>query len=294
MVIKSFVSILLLGIGFGSLQVLAQEVPQPPSLPVQSPTAELPRFEAGIGLGFFQLPDYPGAEQSSVRILPLPYMIYRGDVIRADRDGGVRSRFFSGEHIEVDLSVGAAFPVNGSDNRGREGMPELDWMGEVGPRLVYQIIKSSRHNLLFYLPLRYAFSTDFRGVDGRGFVFAPEFVYRKRSIFHRKMSTGLSLSFNWASEDLMDYFYEVEPQYAKADRPQYDARSGYMMTNVSLFSAYVPNNKWLVFGAVSLNYYRDAKNDRSPLMLDNETQSYIFGVVWKFYESKQQAVLGSL
>jgi MipA family protein len=288
-VIKFFLFFLLnLSIAF------AQDVPEPQDMVMPRADKPLPRFEAGLGIGFFQLPDYPGANESSLRTLPLPYVIYRGEVVRADRDGGVRSRFFTRDRLEIDLSVGAAFPVNGADNEAREGMPELDWMGEVGPRLVYHMIKTPKHNLLFYLPVRYAVSTDFKGVDYRGYVFAPEFVYRKRSIFHRKMSTGISLSFDWATEELMDYFYEVDAQYATATRPQYDAKGGYLLTNSSIFTSYVPNNKWLMFGAVSLNYYGDAKNNNSPLLLDNATQSYIFGVVWKFHESKAEASVGHL
>lgn len=265
---------------------LAQAEVEPNPEHMQPMKAKLPRLEAGLGAGFFYLPDYPGSKESRLRFLPLPYVIYRGQVVRADRDGGVRTRFFSRDRFEVDLSFGAAFPVNGEDNDARKDMPDLDWMGEVGPRLVYHMISTPKHKLDFYLPVRYAFSTDFRDFDRRGFVFAPEFVYRKRSIFHRKMVSGLSVSPTWASEELMDYFYQVDPQFVTAERPAYNATGGYLVTNASIFTTYIPKPNYLFFTAISLNYYNEAQNRRSPLLNDHETESFIFGVVWKFYESK--------
>ena len=53
----------------------------------------LPLWEAGFGIVHAIAPDYPGADHSSTYTIPFPAALYRGDVLRADEDGGMRGRF---------------------------------------------------------------------------------------------------------------------------------------------------------------------------------------------------------
>ncbi len=46
-----------------------------------------PLWEAGAGLAALYLPDYRGASQGRVYALPVPYFVYRGDFLKADRHG---------------------------------------------------------------------------------------------------------------------------------------------------------------------------------------------------------------
>ena len=48
---------------------------------------EMPVWEAGLGVGGIVSPSYRGAEDFSAYALPLPYFIYRGRFLKADRDG---------------------------------------------------------------------------------------------------------------------------------------------------------------------------------------------------------------
>ena len=43
----------------------------------------LPKYELGFGYLYGRLPDYPGANETTLRSFPIPYFVYRGDVVQA-------------------------------------------------------------------------------------------------------------------------------------------------------------------------------------------------------------------
>ncbi|HSB24315.1 MAG TPA: MipA/OmpV family protein, partial [Burkholderiaceae bacterium] len=49
--------------------------------------ADQPLWEAGLGIGGLRLPDYRGSDQSHDWIVPVPYIAYRGKILKADREG---------------------------------------------------------------------------------------------------------------------------------------------------------------------------------------------------------------
>lgn len=262
----------------------AQSLAQPEQF---IPQPARPRLELGAAAGFFYLPDYPGADESHMRILPVPFLIYRGDVVRSDREGGVRTRFYRTKKFEVDLSFDAAFPVNSEDNKARQGMEDLNWIGEVGPRFIYHVFQTNLSKLDFYLPIRVVASTDFTRIDNRGAVINPEFAYR-HSAFARDVSIAAYLGVTLASQRLMDYFYTIDPQFATSVRPQYQAKAGELSTNSSFFLVKELPHKITLFTGSSWNFYGNAKNRSSPLLKDRETVSYSVGIVWRFFESDER------
>jgi outer membrane scaffolding protein for murein synthesis (MipA/OmpV family) len=50
---------------------------------------EEPLWEAGIGIAGVHFPDYRGSSHTRNYVLPAPYLVYRGDIVTADR-GGLR------------------------------------------------------------------------------------------------------------------------------------------------------------------------------------------------------------
>ncbi len=48
---------------------------------------EEPLWEAGIGATALDFPHYRGSGQSRGYLLPFPYLVYRGDALKADRNG---------------------------------------------------------------------------------------------------------------------------------------------------------------------------------------------------------------
>jgi hypothetical protein len=279
LVIKFFIA---LGVMLSPLALFANE---------DFSNKHLPKIEAGLALGYFHLPDYPGADEAQTRFLPLPYFIYRGDFIRADRGGGLRGRFLNEERLEFDISFGAAFPVSAGSNGAREGMPELDWIGEVGPRLTFNIARTPIVRLDIALPVRAVFSVrDFEFKD-RGFIFEPQLRFRHRALFMKSTSFLAQAGFTSASEELMDYFYEVPQIYQNPTRPTYDAKAGLLSTNASLsiVKAYFRQNVFIFVG-VGTQSYTSARNRESPLIKDNTTESYFIGIAWGVYRSLERAV----
>lgn len=250
---------------------------------------QLPKFEGGVALGYFHIPRYPGSDENREIYLPLPFFIYRGDVVRADRDGGLRGRFLRGKAYEFDVSVGAAFASDSDENKARAGMPDLDWIGEVGPRLRIFVFRNSLSRLDFNFPVRHVFSTNFTSRwNARGFVFNPELEFRRRTTFTKNASVVLSWDFTSATKELMDYFYTVEASQATATRPAFDAKPGYFSSSFSAFFIKAfHENKVNVFTGFTTTSYDQAKNEDSPLMKDKYTTSYYLGMTYNFLASKE-------
>ena len=61
----------------------------------------LPLWEAGAFVGAISTPAYPASSDRSDRLLALPYIMYRGDVLRIDRST-VGARVVHSEDFELD------------------------------------------------------------------------------------------------------------------------------------------------------------------------------------------------
>jgi MipA family protein len=136
-------------------------------------SVERPLWELGLGLGGLSLPDYRGAATRSHYVLPLPYVVYRGDRLRADRDGA-RAVLIDAPSWEVDLSLAASPPARSRDEGIREGMDDLPATFEIGPNASVNLWRSARRDLQLQLrlPLRAVFTLE-RSPRSVGAVFHP-------------------------------------------------------------------------------------------------------------------------
>jgi outer membrane protein len=250
-----------------------------------------PIFEIGAFASHLTMPDYPGADEGKNRFLVLPYMIYRGDIFRSDREGGTRARFFRNEYLEFDLSLNASLRSSSADNDTRKGMEHMDFLGELGPRLKYTILQTSKTKIDFAIPVRYVFSTDIKYWNARGFTATPELSLQQRTFFDRHGFFRVSVAGTWATEKLMEYFYEVSPEYVTEERPYYRARGGYLGTSASLsyIHPYPEKNMAFIIGG-NRQFLADAENRSSPLVKDIETSSFFIGMLWSLYQSKEMGV----
>jgi outer membrane protein len=246
--------------------------------------APLPRWEAGVAAGGGWVADYPGADQSHARGLATPWLIYRGDVLRIDRDG-VRGRLFDHPDVELDITASAAF--NARDSDARDGMPGLDYLFGVGPQLVYKGLRDAPGRPTLHLKLRGAASTDFRGVDRRGATLSAEARWRFAAGPQARWSVEAEPI--WASRGLQRYFYEVAPAHATAARPAYRARGGYLGTElgVSYLRRVDADLSW--FAGVNLLSLRGAANADSPLLRHDVNASLGVGLVWTPWRSRASA-----
>jgi len=97
-----------------------------------NPGGKKPLWELGLGVAGLRLPDYRGSDQSRGYLVPLPYVVYRGTWLKADRDGA-RALLLETQRVKVDVSVAASTPTRSRDNVAREGMPTCRRSARSGP-----------------------------------------------------------------------------------------------------------------------------------------------------------------
>ena len=249
---------------------------------------QLPKWELGVVAGAARIPHYRGAEEYKWYVVPLPYFVYRGERVQADREG-IRGLFYKGPRVETDISLGGNPPVK--DGTGaREGMPDLDPLVELGPaarlflykgRVVSSIaLQASARGVCSFD--RDDLGPGYVGLRGDLALILGSFIPSRGSPWRM----GARADVDFGDQDYHRYFYDVDPVYVLPGRPEYHSEPGYGGCSVSAFvvrklfdgvsvSAY---GKWInIEGAV----YED-----SPLVREHD--NFIFGtaLTWRFAESK--------
>ncbi|NND55024.1 MAG: hypothetical protein HKN56_08660, partial [Gammaproteobacteria bacterium] len=128
---------------------------------------------------------YPAAGESQIDVVPLPFPIYRGKILRVgeENEKPIRTRIFRRDRIKLDLDFGLNFPVDSEDVDERTGMPDLDLLLEAGPELELQFARPYFGGDLFLAgQLRGAFSFDGLDPEWRGLVLSAELKH-KRALF---------------------------------------------------------------------------------------------------------------
>src|SRR5688500_9358661 len=92
----------------------------------ESRAEERPKWELGLGSVFYTEPDYVGSDEYRFRAIPFPWIVYRGERLRVDREG-LQARIFGTDLIRLDVSGSGGYSVDSDDNDRRHGMPDLDW-----------------------------------------------------------------------------------------------------------------------------------------------------------------------
>ncbi len=253
-----------------------------------------PLWEVGVGGGMVEVPNYPASGETNSVALALPYVIYRGDIFRLGGQGGARAVFFEKSDFEVDLSVSGAFSAESEAGSAREGMPELDFMFEIGPQLIYKIKDytfsgGGKARLNARMQARAVFSTDFGRIDSRGYVFEPTIRYQQRGVFLPDTGFSLAARMTWGTEKLHDYFYQVSPEYVTALRPAYDARGGYLGAEISTSLAFPIAKNLRGFLGASVQLHHGSANEGSPLYEEDTTYSFGVGFVWRAYQSEAKS-----
>lgn len=249
-----------------------------------------PLYEYGMGAGGGFLSDYPASDQSHWRGIPYPYFIYRGAIFRSDQRKGTRARLIKTESYELALSGAGSFPAHSAENVARSGMPDLDWMGEVGPRLIVELDEGKEvWHTFVNIPVRFVFSSDLVTLQSQGYTFTPSLVLERYGLWHRDSRLVFEAQFNFADQTLGKYFYEVQAPYARADRPAYVARAGYMGTDLQVRFLHPIWNNLRAYAGVNMSYYAGAVNDGSPLFRSLWGYDISAGLIWVIGKSTEQA-----
>lgn len=251
-----------------------------------------PLWEAGVFAAGFNVPEYPSADQRSSNVIAAPYLVYRGEVFRIGDGSAARAVAFDEDWIELDLSLDAAFNADSEDNPVRQGMPDLDYLFEVGPQIKLRLANfkftgSEKAKLSLDIKTRSVFSTDLSNFAHRGYVFHPEISYEHHDLLGDDSRLSIRFTPLWGSEKLHDYFYQVDNEFSTVDRPEYDAKGGYLGSELSVSLSTMVTDEVRVFVFSQMNLHQGAANQESPLFRDKNTYSVGIGFSWKVYESEE-------
>ena len=248
---------------------------------------QLPLWELGVFGGAAATPAYPGAAQRSTRALVLPFLIYRGDVVRVDQQG-IGARLLRSERTEFDVGLAASLPAKSSDVPAREGMPDLGLLFELGPRLKVTLARpTSGSRFRLDLPLRAVIEAR-SGMRAQGWTFEPRIVYEANAPGER-WTFDANLGMVFGDPKVNRYFYEVRPEFATPQRPAFEADSGLMLLRAGASASRMLGNDLRLFGYVRHESYAGAANRDSPLMQKRSGASAGFAFAWTITRSAQAA-----
>jgi len=244
--------------------------------------ADQPLWEAGVGVGVLRLPHYRGSDQSHTWVLPVPYFVYRGEFLRADREGA-RAVLVDAERLDVDISVAATAPTRSRDNRARAGMPDLSPTVEIGPNVNYTLVRGTQWKLQARMPVRAAFTLE-SGPDMIGWLATPNLNLDVRT---QGWNIGVLSGPVFGTRRMNGYFFDVAPEFATASRPAYRAPGGFAGWRLVSGVSRRFGDFWM--GAfVAGDSVRNARFDDSPLVRKHDTVAFGFAISWVFATSSQR------
>lgn len=237
------------------------------------------RLEVGLGVGALVTPDYRGSKTYRNYVAPVPYVIYRGKIIRSDREG-VRSDLFRSDQLEFTLSLAASIQPDSDKNERRVDMPGLDSTLELGPALNINVTGDTlREKWMLTLPVRAVITLGQGSPEHIGWLAEPQLSYRfRRGSWNWTFRIGPS----FASNDYHEYYYGVESSHVRPDRPLYDARGGYSGFNTQVAVSRRTDKLWYGF---FVRYYNlnGAHFMDSPLVEVDQGGSGGFAISWILY-----------
>jgi outer membrane protein len=252
---------------------------------VSAHAKEVPLWEVGLGAGGIAFEDYRGSNTTHAYPLPVPYVVYNGKFLKADRDG-VRGTLFNQDWLEINLSFNLTTPVR--NDRERSGMPDLRSTVEAGPSFDFHLFRSDNRRVKFDLrmPLRYAATVE-SSPRIIGWTFSPRFNLDLRDPFgFPGWNLGLLAGPLFADHRYHDYFYSVAPQFATPARPEFQAKGGYAGTQtLAALSKRYP--KFWVGAYMRYDTLAGAAFVDSPLVQRKSYWTGGFGFAWMIRRSSQ-------
>lgn len=252
---------------------------------------EQPLWELGAGIFSVQLPAYRGSVESSKDVLPVPYVIYRGEHLKADKDG-VRGVLFDSDLFEINLSVAASPPIYSSNVKVRRDMPDLPASLELGPSMDIKLWESPGHDakLRLFLPVRAAVTLE-GDPKSIGWQFTPRLnLDLENPAGWQGWTLGMVGGPIFGSGEQHAYFYGVAPQYSTSDRPAYEAPAGF--AGFQLLSALWKRfPSFWVGGFVRYDNVRGAVFENSPLVTQKSGFAGGIAISWILGQSSHMVAV---
>lgn len=246
---------------------------------------EEPLYEFGLGVGAIAFDDYRGSDTAHGYPLPLPYLLYNGKFLKANRDG-IRGTLFNQDRVELNLSFDATTPVR--SDRERNGMPDLKSTVELGPSLDLHLMRSADGDVKLDLrmPVRAALTVE-AAPKVIGWTFTPRLALDlKHPLGFAGWNLGLLTGPLFADRRYHAYFYTIAPQYATPARPAYEASGGYAGAQfISALTKRFP--KFWVGAYARYDTLSGATFADSPLVQRKSYMSGGIGISWILSKSSQ-------
>lgn len=248
---------------------------------VTTPDDNRAEWNLGVGVGVIDYLLYPGAKESNRLILPLPYFTFRSEKFEIDR--GIKSFLYNSEEIVLDISADFGLPVDSDDTQARKGMPDLDFMLQLGPSLELKLNDKNKNyfDARFEIPVRMAFVVDGKSIDNIGYLVEPRFSFKHKRSGKTGLTHKATIGLKLATRDFHAYYYDVAPEFASATRPAYISKAGFGGSFARYRISYRSNDfvYWLFLRYQSL---RGAEFEHSPLVLKDDYYFVGFGFSWIF------------
>lgn len=236
------------------------------------------KLELGIAVASLSYPDYLGSKSTQILSLPIPYLRYRSEYFRIDEDG-LSSKLFGIKGLRLDISVNGSLPASSDNNDAREGMPDLDLTGEIGPKIIYNIYEHGVAQLEFELPIRAVLSTDLSTIKYRGITSTPQLKY---SLKYSEIEFTLRSGLIFSNQDYNSYFYEVSDEYQTSTREIYKAEAGFGGFRNRVGVSYQKNEWWM--GAFISHFNLSSAIYSESALIETETALYMgVSVAYIFY-----------
>lgn len=246
-----------------------------------------PLWEAGLGIGALTFPDYRGSDESSVYPVPVPYFIYRGEFLKADREG-VRGEVFNRKYAELSISAGATIPVRSDANSARRGMRDLRSTVELGPSFDLHVWRTAdeRMKLDIVMPVRAPLTVE-ASPRSIGVVFSPRVNLDIADVGgFTGFNFGVGAGPVFADAKFHRYFYSVTASDVLAARPVYLADGGYSGAQF-LMSVSKRFPKYWVGAYMRYDNLAGAAFAGSPLVRQQNYLAGGFGIAWMIGESRR-------
>lgn len=236
-------------------------------------TLNASELDLGMGAGVMSYPDYLGSDQNNLLYIPLPYVSYVSEDLEIDGNG-VKAELFDINNLSLRLSLSGSIPVKSSGVR--EGMHDLDPSVEIGPALVYTLYDKDGLSFKIDTPIRAILSTDFKGVEYRGYIYDPKLsIEYDIDGYNFQLHTGGV----FADSRYHNYIYGVTANSVKEGRAYYEADSGYSGYKTSFGIEKKFKSLWL--GGFIRHYSLTGSSFKdSPLVVKN---SAIYGGLFMAY-----------
>ena len=251
-----------------------------------SDAALKPKWELGVAAAVGTEPDYPASDRYAVRPVGFPYFVYRGNIFRSDENG---PRIQAPLHHDVELTVSgnASFGSHSDGGGPRAGMPKLDYLFELGPNLRITAMRPwDGASVRVELPVRAAFTLNGLHSAYEGLTFEPMLGLHVRDFLGSGWNGYTGIGPSAATGRFQRYFYEVGAEFARPDRPAYQAHGGYLGSRVEFGASRQLGRDFRLFIYTSVYDYAGAENEDSPLYKTRIGYIGLVGVGWTFARSK--------